>query len=117
MSMQDALRHFPARPLMPAERALLEQWLANAGDIASAYVSNRLDDDPALYRRIVIISKVDEGPSHLVHTPPGRAIWLVFSFERKPRIKRFRTLRDALNSIRPVLPDATVDADREDYES
>ena len=110
--MQDALRHFPARPLTPDERSLLAEWLAHAGDITSAYVSSRQSDDPALYRRIVIISKLDQGPSHLIHAPPGRLIWLVFSFERRPRIKRFRTLREALNSVRPVLPDTAADTDR-----
>ncbi len=108
--MRDDIRHFPARPLTPDEHALLAEWLANAGDIASAYVSSRVDDDPVLYRRIVIIPKLDRGPSHLIHAPPARAIWLVFSLQGKQGIKRFRTLRDALNSVRPVLPDAGVDA-------
>ena len=107
--MKDAIHHFPARPLTPGERSLLAEWLANAGDIASAYVSSRRDDDPALYNRIVIISNLDQGQSHLIHAPPARAIWLVFSFRHRPRINRYRSLRDALNSVRPVLPKADTD--------
>lgn len=106
--MPDAIRHFPARPLTPDERALLAEWLAAAGDIAKAYVSNRREDDPVLYRRIVIIAKPDEGPSHLVHAPSGRDIWIVFSLGRRVGLQRFNTLRAALNSIRPVLVDVGV---------
>ncbi len=108
--MRFDIRHFPARPLRPDEHALLAEWLAHAGDIASAYVSNRRDDDPALYRRIVIIPKLDQGPSHLIHAPPARAVWMVFSLRGKQRITRYRTLRDALNSVRPVLPDTDLEA-------
>jgi hypothetical protein len=50
--MRDALHYFPARPLRPNENALVAEWLAGAGDIAAAYVSNRRTDDPAHYRRI-----------------------------------------------------------------
>ncbi len=106
--MHDALHHFPARPLTPDEHSLLAEWLASAGDIALAYVSSRRDDDPALYNRIVIIPKLDQEPSHLIHAPPARAIWMVFSFRGKPRIRRYRTLRNALNSVRRVLPDADI---------
>jgi hypothetical protein len=103
--MRNAIRHFPARPLMPDERALVTEWLASAGDIAETYVSGRRDDDPAHYRRIVIVTKPDEGPSHFVHAPSGFDIWIVFSVGRRTRIQRFPTLRAALNSIRPVLAD------------
>jgi|SRR5271166_1695866 len=101
--MRDAIRQFPARLLTPDEHAVVAEWLATAGDIATAYVSNRREDDPAHYRRIVILAKHDEGPSHLVHVPSGRNIWFVFSLRQKPRIQSFPTLRAALNSIRPVL--------------
>ena len=106
--MRDAIGHFPARPLTPDERALLTEWLAAAGDIAAAYVSNRREDDPVLYRRIVIVTEPDEGPSHLVHAPSGRDIWIVFSLGRRVRLQRFHTLQAALNSIRPVLVDVGV---------
>jgi hypothetical protein len=101
--MLDALHHFPARPLRPNEHALVAEWLAGAGDIAAAYVSNRRTDDPAYYRRIVVVSKPDDGPSHLIHAPAGRTIWIVFVPGPRAKFRAFRSLRSALNSIRPVL--------------
>jgi hypothetical protein len=101
--MKGAIRDFPARLLTPDERALVAEWIAGAGDIDEAYVSNRRVDDPALYHRIVIVLKPEDGPAHLVHSPPGRDIWIVFSLGRRTRVQRFRNLRAALNSIQPVL--------------
>ena len=101
--MQKLIRDLPARLLTPEERALVAEWFAAAGDIAEAYVSNRHGDDPALYRRIVIITKLDDGPSHLVHAPPGRDIWIVFTLAHRTKVRRVQTLRAALNFIRPVL--------------
>ena len=101
--MKGAIRDFPARILTPDERALVAEWIACAGDIAEAYVSNRRVDDPALYHRIVIVANPEDGPAHLVHAPPGRDIWIVFSLGRRTRVMRFPTLRAALNSVRPVL--------------
>jgi hypothetical protein len=79
------------------------EWLAAAGDVTSAYVSNRRNDDPALHHRIIIATGPGDGPSHLVHAPSGRNIWVVFSAGPRTRVHRFQTLRAALNSIRPVL--------------
>ncbi len=110
--MQDAIGHFPARLPTPDENALLNKWLAAAGDIAAAYVSNRRGDDPAYHRRIVIVTKPDEGPSHLVHAPMRGADWVVLIRGLIPRIEVFPTLRAALNSIRPVLTDDGVLTDR-----
>jgi hypothetical protein len=104
--MRDVIRHLPARLLTPDERALVAEWLAAAGDIAEAYVSKRRGDDPALQHRIVIIAKPGVGPSHLVHAPSGRDIWIVFSLGRRTKVRRVQTLRAALNLIRPVLVDA-----------
>jgi hypothetical protein len=101
--MRGDMRDFPARLLTPDERALVAEWIAGAGDIAEAYVSNRRADDPALLHRIVIFTKADDGPSHLVQASSGRAIWIVFSLGRRTKVQRFRTLQAALNSIRPVL--------------
>jgi hypothetical protein len=110
--MQDAIRHFPARRLTPDEHALVDEWLANAGDIAAAYVSNRRGDDPAQYRRIVIVTKPEEGPAYLVHAPVGRNEWIVFSVGENSQIRSFPTLRVALNAVRPVLLEAEVKTDR-----
>jgi hypothetical protein len=81
------------------------EWLALAGDIAATYVSTRRSDDPALYQRVVIVTKPTEGPSHLIHAPSSRAVWIVFTLGRRTGTQHFPTIRDALNSIRPVLGD------------
>ena len=84
----------------------MADWLALAGDVAATYVSSRRSDDPAYYRRIVVVTRPDEGPSHLIHAPSGRDIWIVFTLGQRTRIQRFPDLRAALNSVRPVLKDA-----------
>ena len=107
--MRDKLRTYPARRLTPDEHALVAEWLAAAGDIASAYVANRRNDDPDYYQRVVITSVPGEDPSHVVHAAPGRDIWMVFTAGRRTRVQRFPTLRAALNAIRPVLVDSRPD--------
>jgi hypothetical protein len=111
--MQDAFGHFPARLPTPDENALVVEWLAAAGDIANAYVSRRFDDDPACYRRIVVVTKPDAGPSHLVYAPTGGQRWIVFSIGSPARLDIFPTLREALNSIRPVLLSEGIAAEGE----
>jgi hypothetical protein len=101
--MPESICGLPPRLLTQNENALVAEWLSLAGDVALAYVSNRRGDDLALYRCVVIVTKLDDGPSHFVHTPCGQDIWTVFSFEQRTRFQRFSTLRAALNSIRPVL--------------
>jgi hypothetical protein len=101
--MRDVFRHSPARALTPEERAIVAEWLAAAGDIASAYVSDRRTDDPALYRCVVIITKPDDGPSHLVHAPSNQNVWIVYLLGQESDVQTFSTLPTALNSIRPVL--------------
>jgi hypothetical protein len=99
----DVLRTFPPRPLNPDERALVEMWLSVACDVASAYVSERRSDDPALYRRVVVTLGPEPGPSYLVHAPAGISCWLVTSVGHGCEVRTFDTLRAALNSIRPVF--------------
>jgi hypothetical protein len=110
--MQDAIGHFPARLLTPDENVMLAEWLAAAGDIAEAYVSNRRGDDPAYYRRIVIVTKPDDGPSHLVHASAATGKWIVLARGPTSRVDVFSSLRTALNSIRPVLPEVSVEVGR-----
>ena len=92
-----------ARVLTLAERALVAEWIACAGDIGEAYVSGRRDDDPALRNRVVIVTRPEDGPTHLFHAPARRGIWIVLSLGNRTKIQRFSTLRAALNSVRPVL--------------
>jgi len=101
--MRDTIRHFPARPPTPDERALLTEWLAMAGDIASAYIVQRRSDDPDLVNRIIIVESMDDTPSYIVHAASGRDIWFLSYPGQRTKIRRFRTLRAVLNSIRPVL--------------
>ena len=96
---------FPARELSPFERELVRDWLALASDVSDAYVSTRRSDDPALYRRIVVTDAADGRPTHLVHRPGGQELWVKMTVGPYPQIKMFGTLREALNSIRPVLFD------------
>jgi len=106
MNRMRNVNRYPARLLTPGERGLVTEWLAAAGDIVAAYVSSRRSDDPTLLNRIIIVTHADSTPSHLVHAPSGRDIWIVFSLGARTRIRRFRTLDAALNSIRPVLVEA-----------
>ena len=87
--MRDGIGYFPARALQPVERAVVAEWLANAGDVAAAYVSNRRSDDPAHYRRIVIVTKPDDGPSHLIHAPAKHSIWVLFSLSPETEFRTF----------------------------
>jgi hypothetical protein len=89
--------------LTPGEHAVIAEWLAAAGDVALAYVSDRRTDDPAFYNCVVIITRPDDGPSHLVHAPSGQDVWIVFTLKPKSNLQTFSTLREALNAIQPVL--------------
>jgi hypothetical protein len=110
--MHNVTRHFPARLLTPDERALLADWLATAGDIASAYVSERHCDDPDLRHRILINTDSHGTPSHIVYAASGRNIWVVLQSGRRTKIQRFHSLQAALNSIRPVLVEARSEVDQ-----
>jgi hypothetical protein len=97
--------------MTPDERALFDDWLATAGDIASAYISQRRGDDPILRNRIVLAAGVDDSPSHIVFAATGRDIWVVLQPSRRTRIQRFRTLHAVLDSLCSTSPPATsVDA-------
>ena len=99
----DVLRTLPPRPLRLDERELVVEWLAAAGDVALAYVSERRTDDPAIYRRIVIIKDAYNGPTYFIHTPSNMDTRILLHVSPELEGHRFDSLRDALNSIRPVL--------------
>jgi len=99
----DNLLTFPPRMLSPTEQVLVQWWLRLAGDVPSAYVSERRSDDPAFFGRVVIATGPDTKPSHTIHTPAGSALWLVTSMDQSNAVQQFDTLREALNSVRPVL--------------
>jgi len=103
-SEADILLRYPPRPLDPIERDLVAQWLSLAGDISSAYVSTRQEDDPALYRRVVITVSPDGHPTQTVHAPAGKQLWVKLTLGPEPITEFFDSLATALNSIRRVLP-------------
>jgi hypothetical protein len=99
----DILLTFPARTLSPTEQVLVQEWLALADDGPFVYVNQRRSDDPAFFGRVVIATGPDTKPSHTIHVPAGSALWLVTSMGPPRSVRQFNTLRDALNSVRPVL--------------
>ena len=99
----DVLLTFPPRPLSPTEHALVQEWVGLAGDVPFAYVSQRRSDDPRFFGRVVIATGLDTKPSRTIHAPAGSTLWLVTSVDPPNRVWQFDTLRDALNSVRPVL--------------
>ena len=102
---QHEVDKYPPRLLRPDERALVAEWLAAAGDVSSAYVSQRQSDHPAIYRRVVITERDGGGPSYLIDTPVNSDYWIVIRVCPEPEAHSFPSLRAALNSIRLVLPE------------
>ena len=99
----DSPQALPPRPLRPDERELVAEWLAVAGDVSSAFVSERRTDDPAIYRRIAISVDGNSAFTHLIHTPLHNDVWVVPDVRFKPEVHRFESLWEALNFIRPVI--------------
>lgn len=108
---------FPPRPVSQWERALVTEWYAATQregiDVTRAFVSERRGDDPKIAGRIVVVIRPSKEPTHLVYSPAQAAFWVVATGNDWKQLQRFRTLRAALNSIRPVLPmpDATQGAE------
>ena len=98
---------FPPRPVSQWERALLAEWFAATQreglDVARTFVSERRGDDPKVVGKIVVALRGDRAPAYLVYSPAESAIWVVACGPMWSQLQRFRTLRAALNSIRPVL--------------
>jgi hypothetical protein len=91
----------PPRPLTDKERLMVRAW-AEASSVHSAFVSERRTDDPAIYRRIVVLRRVTKRYLYLIHCPQGSNCWIVLSAVERDNLGYFPTLRDALNFIRPV---------------
>jgi hypothetical protein len=108
---------FPPRPISQWERALLSEWYAatqrDGLDVHRAFVSERRGDDPKIAGRIVIVLRAKKDPAFLVHSPTESTFWVVTAGPHSDGLQRFRTLRAALNSIRPALdgPDAFQNAE------
>jgi len=106
----NVLMTFPPRPLTDGEREILRVWVTEVNDVL-AFVSERRSDDPAIYRRIVIIRKSTGQRLYLVRPPHGHDSWLVLSAVEGEDLARCPTLRAALNFVKPprtgVLPEQT----------
>jgi len=100
---------FPPRPVSQWERALLAEWFAATRQqglgISHVYVSERRGDDPMIVGRIVIVEQPSKAPTHVIYSPTGSTFWVVASPRSLGDLLRVRTLRAALNSIRPVFED------------
>jgi hypothetical protein len=83
----------------------VEEWLAAAGDVSLAYVSSRKDDGTEIHRRVVIIVHEGEEPSYVINAPKSTKLWVVHPHMSEHAAVPFDSLRNALNSIRPVLHD------------
>ena len=108
---------FPPRPISQWERALLAEWFAATQreglDIARAFVSERRGDEPKFMGKIVVVMRASREPAFLVYSPRETTFWIVTEAPAWNQVQRYRTLRAALNSIRPVLemPDLAQSAE------
>jgi len=95
-----------ARSVSQWERALLAQWFAGTersgmATVAAAYVSERSSDDPQRRNKIVIAERAKTDIDYLLHRPLGESAWILTCGQTGAEIGRFRTLPEALNTIRP----------------
>lgn len=95
---------FPPRSLGDGEREIVREWLAGTHDIATAYISERRGDDPAHFRKIVIVEAGSRSPSYLVHSPNGTDVWIVAPQDDHGAAHHFPHLRAALAAIRTPDP-------------
>ena len=99
---------FPPRPVTQREKALLAEWVAATQrkglDVSRAFVSERGGDDPKIRGRIVVqLWSNPDHPAFLVHSTAELPLWFVIAAPAWDEVRRFPTLRAALNSIGPVL--------------
>lgn len=104
-SIAKAVCAFPPRPVTDGERQLLLDWIEATGDF-SGFVSERRSDDPAIYRRIVILRRATRQRLYVIHCPQGSNWWMVTSATEGEDVGYFATLRAALQFIRPLAPQA-----------
>jgi hypothetical protein len=114
---------FPSHHLSRRDRALIGEWRLSAAPlgVAGVDVRDELPDDQAraIADRITIRFKRGVADAHFVviQRVVGERNWvtlllrvepdgtMTFPIESGEAIRHDRTLRDALNAVRPVLPD------------
>jgi hypothetical protein len=99
------------------ERALLAQWFAGtdrsgAFAIVAAFVSERSHEDPCRRNMIVIAEHAKNDVAFLVHRPVGETAWIVTCGRTEMELGRYRTLPEALATIR--LPRIMVEPEHVD---
>lgn len=98
---------FPPRTVSREEQALLAEWFAATQradlDVERAFISERRGDDPNIVGRIVVVLRSSKHPAFLAFAPTESLFWAVTAAPAWDKVHRFRTLRAALNWIRPVL--------------
>ncbi|HUB46535.1 MAG TPA: hypothetical protein VMB73_16255 [Acetobacteraceae bacterium] len=99
-AVDNSICNFPPRPVTDGERQVLLDW-AEATDDLSAFVSERRNDDPAIYRRIVVFRRATRQRLYLIHCPQNSNWWVVTSAAERENVGFFPTLRAALHFIRP----------------
>lgn len=88
------------------ERALLARWFAGTDrtgehGVAAAYVSERSHDDPRLRNMIVIAERDKRDVGYLIHRSKGENAWTLTCGRTGADLGRYRTLPEALDTIRP----------------
>jgi len=88
------------------ERALLARWFAGTdrkggAAVAAAYVSERSQDDPRLRNMIVIAEQTKDDVGFLIYRPLGENAWTLTCGRTGSDLGRFRTLPEALATVRP----------------
>jgi hypothetical protein len=97
------------RTLTEDERQLVLDWAKTANSY-SAFVSERRNDDPAIYRRIIVFRRDTNQHLYKIHTSSESPGWIMLSAARGDYIERFGTLRGALDYVEPVsLPKFATD--------
>jgi hypothetical protein len=113
----DVILTFPPRPISDWERALVAEWFAATRHddlgITRAYVSERRGGDPVLAGRTMVVELPNKLPSHVIYSPAGSIIWVTSSAPLWRDLRRFGTLRAALDAIRPVFDEPDETPDRE----
>jgi hypothetical protein len=98
---------FTTRSVSQWERALLAQWFAGTDrtgehGVAAAYVSDRSHDEPRLRNMIVIAERDRRDVGYLIHRPIGENAWTLTCGRTGEELGRFRTLPEALGTVRPT---------------
>jgi hypothetical protein len=107
---------FAIRSISQSERALLAQWFATTDRtgpqaVVAAYVSERSRDNPRLRNMIIIAEHTKSDMAFLIYCPVGESVWIVECGRSGKELGHYRTLPDALSTIRPhgIMPSSVAD--------